>query len=43
MPNPIKASGKKWTPGAPEKAKKLTPEQKKTTRDEERKKKKAAK
>lgn len=42
MPNPIKAGGKKWTPGAPEKAKKLTPEQKKKARDDERKKKKAA-
>jgi len=43
MPNPIKAGGKKWTAGAPQKAKKLAPEQKKKARDEERKKKKVAK
>jgi arylsulfatase A-like enzyme len=43
MPNPIKAGGKKWTAGAPQKAKKLTPEQKKKARDEERLNKKAAK
>jgi arylsulfatase A-like enzyme len=42
MPNPIKAGGKKWSPDAPAKAKRLTKEQKKKARDEERKKKKAA-
>ncbi len=43
MPNPIKAGGKKWTPDAVGKVKKLTPDQKKKARDEERMKKKAAK
>jgi arylsulfatase A-like enzyme len=42
MPNPIKAGGKKWSPDAPAKAKRLTPEQKRKARDGERKKKKAA-
>jgi arylsulfatase A-like enzyme len=43
MPNPMKAGNKKWTPGAPEKSKKNTREQKRKARDEERKKKQTPK
>jgi len=42
MPNPIKAGGKKWSPDAPAKGKRLTKAEKKKARDEERKKNKAA-